>query len=244
MENRVYNKKIDVSAGNVAEFYDRRARNYSQEIGYHTVLLGDQTPGYASKWDTFEKQKITPLLNLGRDKNVLDIGCGMGRWAEELAPKVNCYVGVDFSAEMVKLAKERCSSYSNVSFYNNSFQNLFANKEVLKYQYDIIIITGVSMYINEAELLECYNKLKGLLKDGGRLYMEESVGLKERLTLNHIWSENLGDNYDAIYRTREEYLELLTPLIQSTTVIREEYLEELDKKDLKETSHWYIILEK
>lgn len=100
------------------------------------------------------------------------------------------------------------------------------------------------MYINEAELPECYNKLKGLLKDGGRLYMEESVGLKERLTLNHIWSENLGDNYDAIYRTREEYLELLSPLIQSTTVIRDEYMEELDKKDLKETSHWYIILEK
>lgn len=100
------------------------------------------------------------------------------------------------------------------------------------------------MYINEDDLRKCYAQLRELLKDGGRLYMEESVGLKERLTLNHIWSENLGDNYDAIYRTREEYLELLSPLIQSTTVIRDEYMEELDKKDLKETSHWYIILEK
>ncbi len=244
MENRVYNKKIDVSAESIAEFYNRRAKKHSQKIGYTTVLLGDQNPDYAGQWNAFEKQRITPQLKVGSDANVLDIGCGMGRWAEELISKVNCYVGVDFSSEMVRLAKERFSPYPNAYFYNDSFQDVFSDDSVTVRQYDTIIITGVSMYINEDDLRKCYAQLRELLKDGGRLYMEESVGVKERLTLNHIWSENLSDNYDAIYRTREEYLELLNPLTQKCKVIREEYLEELDKKDLKETSHWYIILEK
>lgn len=242
--NRIYFQKIDLESSNVIKFYNKRANRHSSDIGYTTVLLGDNNPEYAVRWNALEKQRITPLLKVGSDANVLDIGCGMGRWAEELISKVNCYVGVDFSSEMVRLAKERFSPYPNAYFYNDSFQDVFSDDSVTVRQYDTIIITGVSMYINEDDLRKCYAQLRELLKDGGRLYMEESVGLKERLTLNHIWSENLGDNYDAIYRTREEYLELLSPLIQSTTVIREEYLEELDKKDLKETSHWYIILEK
>lgn len=36
---------------------------------------------------------------------------------------------------------------------------------------------------------------------------------QKRLTLNHIWSDGLRSDYDAIYRTREEYLELLQSLL-------------------------------
>ena len=76
------------------------------------------------------------------------------------------------------------------------------------------------------------------------VYIEESIGVNERLTLDHIWSDILKDNYDAIYRTRKEYLELMSGLTNRVQILKEGYFEQLDKKELSETSHWYIFLKK
>lgn len=61
------------------------------------------------KRDRFEKERILPLLSLRPGIRVLDIGCGVARWAEALLPFVSengVYVGVDFSEEILSLAKE------------------------------------------------------------------------------------------------------------------------------------------
>ena len=62
------------------------------------------------------------------------------------------------------------------------------------------------MYINDAELRKCYDSLTDILNEGAIVYIEESIGVNERLTLDHIWSDILKDNYDAIYRTRKDIL--------------------------------------
>ena len=100
------------------------------------------------------------------------------------------------------------------------------------------------MYINDAELRKCYDSLTDILNEGAIVYIEESIGVNERLTLDHIWSDRLKDNYDAIYRTRKEYLELMSGLTNRVQILKEGYFEQLDKKELSETSHWYIFLKK
>ena len=42
--------------------------------------------------------------------------------------------------------------------------------------------------------------------------------------------------------TREEYLDLMNGLTDDLHIVEEGYFEQLDKKELSETSHWYIIL--
>jgi len=37
----------------------------------------------------------------------LDIGCGIGRWAENIIDHCGEYIGTDFSDEMIKQAGER-----------------------------------------------------------------------------------------------------------------------------------------
>ena len=111
---------------------------------------------------------------------------------------------------MIKSAGERFKSYSNALFINSSFQDIFKNKKIIGKKFDTVIIAGVSMYINDAELRKCYDSLTDILNEGAIVYIEESIGVNERLTLDHIWSDILKDNYDAIYRTRKEYLETLT----------------------------------
>lgn len=244
--NRIYADKVNVSECNIQEFYDKRAKKFlnGEKSQYTTVLLGDSNPNYAKKWHEFEKNYVLEFLNVKPENSVLDIGCGIGRWAENVLATCGKYIGTDFSKEMIKAAEKRYKDESKARFVNSNFQDIFSNEEILKNKYDTVIIAGVSMYINDADLRECYKKLDSLVKKGAIIYIEESVGVKERLTLNHIWSESLDDNYDAIYRTREEYLEMLAPLTQKCEVVREGYFEQLDKKEMSETSHWYIILKK
>ena len=123
-----------------------------------------------------------------------------------------------------------------------SLVDALSDSKITARKYDIVLMTGVSMYINEDELIKCYHGLKRLAKRDTLFYFEESVGKKERLTLNHIWSEDLQDYYGAIYRTREEYKSLIRECMKGVEFIEEGYMNFLDKKEQSETSHWYTVL--
>ena len=241
MKERVYGEKVSIDTENTVSFYDQRAKtikNRKQE--YTTVLLGDQDPDFSVKWDAYEKQFILPKLKLNQDKVILDIGCGMGRWAEAVADQCKEYYGVDFSSELIAVAKENIKN-ENCHFYAMSAVDAVSNPKITARKYDIVLDVGVSMYINEEELKECYRGLKQLADRNTLFYFEESVGKKERITLNHLWSDNLNAYYSAIYRTREEYKSLIEECMNGVEFIEEGYLDCLDKKEHEETSHWYAL---
>ena len=241
MRERVYGEKVSIDAENTVSFYDQRAKtinNRKQE--YTTVLLGDQDPDFSVKWDAYEKQLILPKLKLNQDKVILDIGCGMGRWAEAVADQCKEYYGVDFSSELIAVAKENIKN-ENCHFYTMSAVDAVSNLKITARKYDIVLDVGVSMYINEEELVECYRGLKQLADRDTLFYFEESVGKKERITLNHIWSGNLNAYYSAIYRTREEYKSLIEECMNGVEFIEEGYFDCLDKEEHAETSHWYAL---
>ena len=241
MKERVYGEKVSIDTGNTVSFYDQRAKtikNRKQE--YTTVLLGDQDPDFSVKWDAYEKQFILPKLKLNQDKVILDIGCGIGRWAEAVADQCKEYYGVDFSSEMIAVAKENIKN-ENCHFYAMSAVDAVSNPKIADRKYDIVLDVGVSMYINEEELVECYQGLKKLADRDTLFYFEEGVGKKERITLNHIWSDNLNAYYGAIYRTREEYKSLIEECMNGVEFIEEGYLQCLDKEEHAETSHWYAL---
>ena len=241
MKERVYGEKVSIDTGNTVSFYDQRAKTIkNREQEYTTVLLGDQDPDFSVKWDAYEKKFILPKLKLNQDKVILDIGCGIGRWAEAVADQCKEYYGVDFSSEMIAVAKENIKN-ENCHFYAMSAVDAVSNPKIADRKYDIVLDVGVSMYINEEELVECYQGLKKLADRDTLFYFEESVGKKERITLNHIWSDNLNAYYGAIYRTREEYKSLIEECMNGVEFIEEGYLQCLDKEEHAETSHWYAL---
>ena len=77
-EKRIYSDKVDVNGDSVRDFYNKRAAAYAagQKNSNTVVLLGDNHPDYADKWNEYEKKTILPHLNLDKSKKVLDIGCG------------------------------------------------------------------------------------------------------------------------------------------------------------------------
>lgn len=53
---------------------------------------------------------------LGREINVLDIGCGIGRIEQALAPHIARVTGIDLSPAMIEEARRRCAELANVEF--------------------------------------------------------------------------------------------------------------------------------
>jgi len=74
-------------------------------------------------------QQAIELMHLEPSSRVLDLGCGSG-WAARLMAKRaknGRVVGIDISNEMIAVAGEASSDYSNVSFQTGSAQHLEFN---------------------------------------------------------------------------------------------------------------------
>jgi cyclopropane fatty-acyl-phospholipid synthase-like methyltransferase len=52
--------------------------------------------------------------SLGPDKSALDVGCGIGRMEEAIAPLLREIHAIDVSTEMVAVARRRCAGLGNV----------------------------------------------------------------------------------------------------------------------------------
>jgi len=210
--NRIYGEMIDIDTNNVQDFYDKRAEKVNESNPYSAVLLSDHSPELIEEQIKIEKETIFPLLNINNESRVLDIGCGIGRWAEEIIPICDYYYGIDFSQNMVNTAKQRFSHSNkiNYKFERMSFQELTSTKQTEKF--NRVIISGILVYICDNDIKECIKNLPVLLDDKCVVFIWEPCGVGQRLTLKNFYSDSLNDEYNVIYRTRDEYDKFFNPL--------------------------------
>jgi SAM-dependent methyltransferase len=247
--HRIYGKNVEIKTQNTRRFYDDRAKKLSTMPNPHmSVLLGDQNPEHAGRWNAFEKEHMLPKLKIAVDSRVLDIGCGIGRWAETLIPLSGYYCGVDFSAEMVNAAQALNNSLNKrCSFHNLSFlETVSKSASFYGGKFDRLLICGVCMYINDDELHDDFEKLLHLLSHKAVLYLTETVAMQERLTLNECPSEALKTTYDVIYRTPSEYNQYYRILLNAGfSIAEQDCLPKLNnEKAYAETERWYTIFER
>jgi cyclopropane fatty-acyl-phospholipid synthase-like methyltransferase len=84
---------------------------------------------------------------IAQDRVVLDIGCGIGRVAAELAPRVREVHGIDVSGRMIETALRRCAPLSNVRLMKSSGRDLreFASESI-----DAVLAVDTFPYINQS----------------------------------------------------------------------------------------------
>ncbi len=97
------------------EFYDKVAKKFG---GY---AYGTNDPKYSSVYQNGVPEEIfkSRLLELSSDKRVaLDVGCGDGKFAFSVADHFNKIVGLDSSAELLKVANQKLKelNITSVSF--------------------------------------------------------------------------------------------------------------------------------
>jgi ubiquinone/menaquinone biosynthesis C-methylase UbiE len=69
---------------------------------------------------------IFPLKELNKNLIGFDLGCGSGRWAKFIAPKVKKLNCIDPSAEAISVAKKNLINFKNINYINSE-----VNKKIL-----------------------------------------------------------------------------------------------------------------
>ncbi|MEO8192677.1 MAG: class I SAM-dependent methyltransferase [Gemmatimonadales bacterium] len=106
---------------------------------------------------------------ISRDHVVLDIGCGIGRIAAELSPRVREVHGIDVSARMIDAALRRCSPLGNVRVMKSSGRDL---REFPDASFDTAIAVDTFPYIHQsgAALISAFfSESARVLRRGGDL---------------------------------------------------------------------------
>ena len=136
---------MDIFTETYAEYYNMMYRNkpYSEEAKFIVNRLKERTIA---------------------GNNILQIGCGTGHHAEELA-KLGFYVhGIDKSAQMIAIAKASHKKNKKLSFSIDDAVSFDPEK-----QYDAVLsLFHVMSYLNEnKDLFQCFQHVHKALKTGG-----------------------------------------------------------------------------
>ena len=243
---RIINDKVPINADSVSQFFEERAARFDQSHPLVSILYQDSNPALAEARDRHEKEVILPLLHLKASDRVLDIGCGIGRWADALRGKVARYHGTDLSAGLTGIAARRLADQPDFSFQALPAQENQPDRLECPPPFDLIIIAGVLAYINDDE---CRRVLANAAAGAGRparIYLREPIGIQARLTLKNVWSEELRHEYSAIYRTVPELLEMIQTSIGQSgfRVDQNEPLLSGALANRRETSQQYFIIQR
>ena len=126
---------------------------------------------------------------------VLDLGSGVGYWAEFFALKFNKVSAVEASTPLYENMVQRCSSYDNFTPIHHDVMSFEPGG-----RFSLIFLGGLLMYLNEDDVVALLRKLKSFLTPEGVILCRESTVRKGTVTR--------GGEYQAVYRSVSTYLSL------------------------------------
>lgn len=238
--SRIYGQKESIDSKKVNAFFEKR---FSRENPLASVMLrGDENDGIAEKRDQNENWLLTSLLHINGKVSVLDIGCGLGRWATNMANRLEFYDGIDFARSYVDAANESFQDNDTVNFYQMSATDIDKGK-LHSACYDLLIINGLNVYLNDEDVDTLVKTLPTFCHAGSKIYFRESVSLMpHRLTLKDFPSDELNSEYNAIYRTTQEYEEYFLKYLTDFKCTKSDLLltKELGSREETNQRFWFF----
>ncbi|MDE7272041.1 MAG: class I SAM-dependent methyltransferase [Lachnospiraceae bacterium] len=248
MSNTRIKKEItNIDYAKTLDFFNKRADKYQEGNPYSVTMYQDNDPALVEERNKAEVMKLLPLLQLDRQSRVLDLACGIGRWSDAINADIDDYCGIDFSENLIELAKRRHHK-ENRSFYVGAANEVWdVLKKHHKGGYNRILLIGILMYINDEDLITVMNQISKISEEHAVICIREPMGIDERLTLKGFYSEELKDNYNAIYRTKDELMSVFekTLIPAGFQTMQSGFLFEEDAlNNRKETAQYYFILKR
>lgn len=106
---------------------------------------------------------------------------------------------------------------------------------------------GIMMYLNDNDVFSTLKQIEAISDQHTVICLREPIGIDQRLTLKEFYSEELRDSYNAIYRTRNELMAMMSDslLCKGFYVAKEGFLfPESELKNRKETDQYYYLLKR
>ena len=102
--------------------------------------------------------KIFPWRTLPKNAEGFDMGCGSGRWAKLVAPKIGKLNCIDPSSAALEIAKNRLANFSNIIFLNFGVSDVPLNPNSQDFGYSLGVLHHVPN--TAAALSDCVKILK------------------------------------------------------------------------------------
>ena len=129
--------------------------------------------GFGDEWSRFDQSalseeessalftryfKIFPWAALPQDAQGFDLGCGSGRWARKVAPRVGKLHLIDASFEALAVARENLSHFPNCEFHSASVDAIPLEDESMDFGYSLGVLHHVPDTLSG--IRSCVQKLK------------------------------------------------------------------------------------
>jgi SAM-dependent methyltransferase/(2Fe-2S) ferredoxin len=122
-EHLILERALSGGAPDMKSDWNRRAREHAERYIATADEPGDETFRASGRRDVAALfDGLEHMLDPGHV--VLDIGCGIGRMDEFVAPRVGRLLGIDVSGEMVARARQRLGHLGNVEFLEGDGRTL------------------------------------------------------------------------------------------------------------------------
>lgn len=128
--------------------------------------------GFGDEWTRFDQSNIPevelknifnnyfsifPWNKLPKNSVGFDLGCGSGRWAKFVAPKVGLLHCIDPSSA-IHVAKKNLLKHKNIQYHKNDVSNIPLKEESMDFGYSLGVLHHISN--TEEGLRNCVLKLK------------------------------------------------------------------------------------
>ena len=189
---------------------DQRLKSSRVELDYATVhqywnaaepsilapymMDGFGFPAGAGRFRFQAESRIVQRLIAGANTSgtVLDLGSGMGYWAEFFSRRFANVVAIEASLPLFEDLKRRCAPYANVKTLHGKVSEF--EPEVV---YSLMFFGGLLMYLKTEDVISLLRKLIPFLEAGGMILCRETTVREGTVTRQ--------GEYQAVYRSVASY---------------------------------------
>lgn len=129
--------------------------------------------GFGYEWGKFDQEKLSeneldtlfqqyfkifPWDKIFKSSVGFDMGCGSGRWAKYIAPKVCLLHCIDASEAALNVAKKKLCVFTNCNFHHASVENIPLENNSMDFGYSLGVLHHIPDTFNGIK--ECAAKLK------------------------------------------------------------------------------------
>lgn len=191
-----------INPNKVKQFWDSRA-NFYKKVAIESVANLEHDPENLKLKIDDETKKVFSWLPDLNGKDILDLGAGVGQWSFRFAERgAASVIAVEYAAGLVEIAQAEAKKrgLDQVQCVVSA-----AEKFSTENKFDLIFISGLFVYLTDGQANELLTKLRGFLAEGGLLILRDGTAVESRYEIDDRFSEHLGQNYSANYRTANEY---------------------------------------
>lgn len=194
-----------VDKNKIKSFWDKRADTY-QNLAFESIANLEQDPENLKLKIQLETEKVGDYLDSIQGKSVLDLGAGVGQWAFRFVEGgASSVTAVEYSAPLAEIGRKEAArrGSKNIEFVVSGAEEFLSDQT-----FDIVFISGLFVYMTDEQANLLASHLSSFCHEGTMVLLRDGTAVEKRYEINNRMSDHLQTLYSAIYRTRQEYIDL------------------------------------